>query len=402
MRWSGTRWAKDTTLVVFDLAREVCREASTECAGSLKVNATKLASKATAASVERLAAADRRHAATLEQWDTDPWLLNTTTGTIDLRTGDVRQHRRTDYLTKITATGSVGECSLWLGFLDRVTDGDSELQSFLQRMVGYCLTGVTSEHALFFLYGTGANGKSVFLSAISELLGDYARIAPASSFTASATENHPTDIAGLWGARFVIAIETEDGARWAESKIKSLTGGDKISARFMRCDFFDFHPEFKLIIAGNHKPSLRSVDEAMRRRLHLVPFTVTIPQTERDPLLTQKLRSEFPGILRWAVQGCLDWQRLGLTPPRAVREATARYLDSEDAVGMWLKERCLVDQSRWTSSAALFADWCTWCHANGEDLRTHRWLSQQLDSLGFKGHRSNRARGFKGIELQRK
>jgi putative DNA primase/helicase len=150
-------------------------------------------------------------------------------------------------------------------------------------MVGYCLTGSTREHALFFLYGTGANGKSVFLSTISELLGDYAKTAPASSFMASATQQHPTDLAGLRGSRFVTAIETEEEARWAESKIKSLTGGDKIAARFMRCDFFEFRPEFKLVIAGNHKPSLQSVDEAMRRRLNLVPFTVTIPEAERDP-----------------------------------------------------------------------------------------------------------------------
>ena len=214
-----------------------------------------------------------------------------------------------------------------------MSGGDSELQSFLQRMIGYSLTGSTREHALFFLYGTGANGKSVFLSTIAILLGDYAKTAPASSFTASSTEQHPTDLAGLRGARFVTAIETEDGARWAESKIKSLTGGDKIAARFMRCDFFEFIPEFKLIIAGNHKPGLRSVDEAMRRRLHLIPFTVTIPQDDRDPRLAEKLRAEFPGVLDWAIRGCLEWQQHGLNPPAIVLNATADYLAGEDAIG---------------------------------------------------------------------
>ena len=146
------------------------------------------------------------------------------------------------------------------------------------------------------------------------------------------------------------AIETEDGARWAESKIKSLTGGDKIAARFMRCDFFEFLPEFKLVIAGNHKPGLRSVDEAIRRRLHLIPFTITIPQEERDPSLAEKLRAEFPGILAWAIQGCLEWQREGLKPPAVVRDATAEYLDAEDAVARWIEECCVIEPHVWTQS----------------------------------------------------
>ena len=366
MRWNGARWAEDTTLHVFDLARHICREASAENGDSEKVNATKLASKATSAAVERLAASDRRHAADVEQWDSDAWLLNTPTGTLDLRIGEIREHHREDYLTKITRSGPVGDCPVWLRFLDRITQGDSELQAFLQRMVGYCLTGITREHALFFLYGTGANGKSVLLSAISDLLGDYAKIAPASSFTASKNEQHPTDLAGLRGARLVTAMETEDGAHWAESKIKSLTGGDEITARLMRCDFFQFRPEFKLVIAGNHKPGLRSVDEAIRRRLHLVPFTVTIPPGERDPLLSEKLRAEFPGILSWAVQGCLDWQREGLNAPRVVRDATMDYLAAEDAIGRWLEECCTVDRECWASSATLFSHWKAWCAQAGE------------------------------------
>jgi putative DNA primase/helicase len=275
-------------------------------------------------------------------------------------------------LTKITAAGPGGDCPQWLQFLDRVTGGDSELRAFLQRMIGYCLTGVTRDHALFFLYGTGANGKSVFLSTISELLGDYARTAAPSSFTASAIEQHPTDLAGLRGARFVMAVETEDGARWAESKIKSLTGGDKVTARFMRGDYFEFIPEFKLVIAGNHKPGLRSVDEAIRRRLNLVPFTVTIPKDERDSRLSEKLRSEFSGILKWALQGCLDWQRRGLSAPSAVRAATEEYLAAEDAIGRWLEERCTRNKGDWATSSDLFSDWKAWCSrpANTKDHRS--------------------------------
>ena len=175
-------------------------------------------------------------------------------------------------------------------------------------MCGYALTGITREHALFFLYGTGANGKSVFLNTVSGIMADYATTAPIETFIASRDERHPTDIAGLQGARLVTAFETEDGRRWAESKLKALTGGDRVAARFMRQDFFEFVPQFKLLIAGNHKPRLRAVDEAMRRRFNLVPFTVTIPEPERDKDLAEKLRDEWPGILRWMVERCLAWQ----------------------------------------------------------------------------------------------
>lgn len=399
-RWDGTRWVDDDTLHVFDLARGMCRAASAECGDTKERNAIKIASAQTVMAIERLARADRRHAAIAEQWDTDPWLLNTPAGTVDLRTGNIFNHRRDDYITKTAAAAPGGDCPLWLKSLDRVTGGNSELQSFLQRMVGYSLTGSTREHAVFFLFGTGANGKSVFLSTTTSLLGDYAKTAPASSFTASSTEQHPTDVAGLRGARLVTAIETEDGSQWAESKIKSLTGGDKISARFMRCDFFEFIPEFKLVIAGNHKPSLRSVDDAIRRRLHLVPFTVTIPDAERDRLLTEKLRTEFPGILAWAIRGCLEWQKQGLNPPALVRNATADYLTGEDAVGRWLEDDCIRDEACWTPGSVLFRDYRSWCERTGERPTSPKGLTQALESHGFEQRRTRTARGFAGIRLQ--
>lgn len=402
MRWDGKRWVGDDTLHVFDLARCICRAASAEC-GDTKERAAmaiRIAAAQTVTAVERLARADRRHAATVNHWDTDLWLLNTPAGTVNLRTGETHRHSRNDYITKITACAPGGACPLWLRFLDRVTGGDAELQSFLQRMIGYSLTGSTREHALFFLYGTGANGKSVFLSTISALLAEYARTAPASSFTASTHEQHPTDLAGLRGARFVTAIETEDGARWAESKIKSLTGGDKIAARFMRRDFFEFVPEFKLVVAGNHMPSLRSVDEAMRRRLHLIPFTVTIPRDERDPSLPEKLKEEYSGILSWAIQGCLDWQRQGLNPPLSVCDATANYLDSEDTIGRWLDDRCVMERNYWTPTGFLFADWRAWSSENGEHEGSQKQFSQRLEARGFQRQRTSRAKGFRGVGLR--
>jgi putative DNA primase/helicase len=400
MHWDGMRWIEDDTLRVLDLMRGVCRGASAECSNREKSAAARLASKATSAAIEALARADRRHAATIKQWDNDPWLLNTPAGTLDLRIGQIREHRREDYITKMTIAGPGGDCPLWLAFIDRVTGGDLALQSFLQRMVGYLLTGSTREHALFFLYGTGANGKSVFLSTISELLGDYARTAPVSTFIATRTDQHPTDLAGLRGARLVTVIETEDGAQWAESKVKAVTGGDKIAARFMRGDFFEFTPEFKLVIAGNHKPGLRSVDEAMRRRLHLVPFTVTIPENERDPLLSEKLRVELPGILRWVIQGCITWQMEGLNPPAVVREATRDYLSAEDSIGRWIEERCTTSTDLWTPSARLFADFKEWCQRTGEHEGSQKRFTQQLEAHGFKRARTSSAKGFEGIALR--
>jgi putative DNA primase/helicase len=319
-RWDGHVWRVDTTLAAFDLVRSICRKQSAACEDErLKV---RIASGPTVAAVERLARSDPHHAATVDQWDSDPWLLNTPGGIVDLRTGKLRTAKREDYCSKMTAVAPRGECPIWLAFLARITGDKRELQEFLQRMCGYGLTGETKEHALFFLHGTGGNGKSVFLNTISSILRDYAKTAAIETFIDSKSQNHPTDLAGLQGARLVTAIETEDGRRWAESKLKTLTGGDRISARFMRGDFFQFVPQFKLVIAGNHKPGLRTVDEAMRRRFNLLPFTVAIPTAERDLELAGKLQAEWPGILQWAVDGCLAWQREGLRAPKVVTDAT--------------------------------------------------------------------------------
>jgi putative DNA primase/helicase len=230
---------------------------------------------------------------------------------------NLRPHQREDYCTKSTAvTAAEGEPALFLAFLDKIMDGDKEMVAYLQRVFGYCCTGATTEHAMFFFYGAGSNGKSVLLSTIAGILGDYHKTASIETFTAQTGSSHPTDLAHLMGARLVTSIETEEGRRWAESKIKALTGGDAISARFMRQDFFTFKPQFKLIVAGNHKPSLRTVDEAIKRRLHMVPFAVTIPAEERDIDLAEKLKAEWPQILNWMIHGCLEWQHIGLAHQR--------------------------------------------------------------------------------------
>ena len=288
----------------------------------------------------------------------------------------------------------------WKSFLWRITGGSEELIDYLQRILGYSLTGITREHALFFAYGTGANGKSVLISTVAGILAEYHKTAPIETFTASNSDRHPTELARLRGARLVTASETEEGRPWAEAKIKALTGGDNIAARFMRQDFFEFTPSFKLLIAGNHMPSLRSVDEAIRRRLHLIPFSVTIPSAERDPRLSEKLREEWPGILAWMIEGCRKWQETGLQVPEIVRSATKSYLDTEDAVGSWIDDCCDRDPQSTETSAALWASWSAWAKKEGEPEGSRKSFSLKLESKGFRSGRSNKSRFFWGLRIR--
>jgi putative DNA primase/helicase len=398
LSWDGMRWGFDKTLHAFDRARHICREASSQ-ANEPRVQVA-VASAKTVAAVERLAKADRRMAATSDQWDADPWLLNTPNGIIDLRSGNMRGARPEDYCTKITAVAPGGECPLWRSFLSRITRENQSLIDFMQIIVGYSLTGITREQALFFLHGSGGNGKGVFVSTVADILADYHATAAIETFTASQSERHPTDLAALRGARLVTVTETEEGRRWAEAKIKVVTGGDKIAARFMRQDFFEFVPSFKLIIAGNHMPNFRSVDEAIRRRFHLIPFSVTIPPQERDTQLFEKLKEEWPGILRWMIQGCLEWRRIGLQPPEAVKNATASYLQAEDTIATWIEESCTLDPQVRESSSALFASWSRWATKAGEPVGSQKNLAQNLDARGYQRYRSQVARGFLGIKVK--
>jgi putative DNA primase/helicase len=397
--WDSRRWQADDTLLVRHLIRAICRNAAT-VASSHRL-AAKLAASSTVGGVEHLARTDRRHAATTDEWDADVWLMNTPGGVVDLRTGHLRAHDRADRMTKITTATPKGKPTLWLSFLNDVTGGDKDLQAYLQRVVGYCLTGSTAAHALFFLYGTGANGKSVFVNVVTTILGDYAANAAMDTFMDVRGDRHPTDLAGLRGARMVSSIETEQGRRWNESKVKAITGGDKISARFMRQDFFEYTPQFKLVIAGNHKPSIRNVDEAMRRRLHLIPFTVTVPTAKRDGQLTEKLLAERDGILAWAIQGCLDWQREGLKPPAVVVEATDEYFEAEDAMGQWIDERCIIGKAHREPISELFADWREWAERAGEYVGSIKRFSEEMTTRKFEKCRLHGGvRALAGITLQ--
>jgi putative DNA primase/helicase len=317
----------------------------------------------------------------------------------NLKTGVARESRRVDYCTKAAAVSPGGDCPRWREFLAEITDGDAELQSYMQRMAGYCTTGITTEHVMFFCHGTGANGKSVFINTLAGIWGDYAVTAPMETFTVSRSDRHPTDLAMLRGARLVVAQETEKGRCWAESKIKALTGGDRISARFMRQDFFEFTPQFKLLIAGNHKPGLRGVDEAIRRRLHLIPFNVTIPPEKRNPRLFEELKTEWKGILRWAIDGSIEWQRIGLVPPRAVVDATERYLASEDSMANWIEDRCEEDPGFSATRAGLFNDWKEWAENGGEHPGAAKEFFDTLEQRGFRQFKDRGNRKFRGLRL---
>jgi putative DNA primase/helicase len=395
-RWTGEVWTVDTTARTYADIRAMLRAAPT----TKDRSASSLRSAQRVAAVEKLARYDQRIARTFDAFDRDDWALNTPGGIVDLRTRAISPHDPEAGCTKITGAAPDGECPRWDRFLREVTADDAELIAFLRRMVGYALTGVIREHALFFLYGTGRNGKGVFINTLTKLLGDYADVASMDTFTASPTDRHPADLAKLRGARLVVAQETEEGRRWAESRIKMLTGGDPITARFMHQDFFTFAPKFKLLIAGNHKPKLVNIDEAMRSRLHLIPFTVTIPPEQRDPELETKLRAEWPGIMRWAVDGVAEYLAIGLCPPKAVTDATADYFSSQDVFADWIEECCEVGPQAWETPSRMFASWKRYAEHHNERAGQQSAFRERMEARGFAQSRGNRGRFWSGIKVR--
>lgn len=397
-------WRTDDTLEHLTQTRAFLRDVA-DGLGPEFATASKALRKAdTVAKVISLARSNPTQVATVQQWDANPWLMGTPEGTVDLSTGRLRPTLPHDYITKSTAVAPAPEgtpAPMWTAFLERITAGNQELQAYKQRLAGYSLTGVIREHVFGFGHGTGANGKGVELNTLKGIWGDYAITIPTEMLMVSNTDRHPTELARLRGVRLAIGSETEQGKRWAEARIKSLTGGDPIAARFMRQDYFEFEPQFKLVVVGNHRPSLRGVDEAMRRRLHLIPYTVTVPEEERDPELPEKLEAEWPAILRWAIDGCLAWQREGLNPPDIVRAATDEYLEGEDAVSLWMEEAVDLKPNAWEPSGSLFASWKRWAERTGEFAGTQKRFSHILQERGFEQKRgSGGIRGYVGIRLQ--
>lgn len=404
--WTGSRWEQDKKLEHFTKARKTCRRLASIASNDPKLQKSagsherRIASVKMAASVITFSRADPRIAATIEQWDADPLTLCTPGGTVDLRTGDMREPHRENYCTRSAAVGpSWMPTPTWSRFLHRVTGGDVDLQHYLARVAGYALTGDISEHALFFFYGRGRNGKGVFMNTLRGIAGDYAAVATMTVFTESKQRGHAVELAMLHGARQVIASETAEGSHWDEQRIKSLTGGDPVTANFMRQDPFTFTPKFKLLIAGNHKPKLRTIDEAIRARMHLVPFTVTIPPEERDPKLTEKLEAEWPGILQWAIDGCREWQRIGLKPPQAVVDATADYLDDQDDIGSWISERCEEGAHLRGQSSTLYASWRDWQEKAGVKHKDVKTFKADLEGRGFEWSATKSGKFFSGLRL---
>lgn len=397
MLWNGKFWEKDDTLRVFDLVRRHCRELSAEVSDP-KISQA-LTSARMIAAIEKMVRADRLQAVRVEQWDADPWLLNTPGGVVDLRTSELMPSRSGWHMTKMTAVAP-GEldCPQWFAFLDTVTAGNLGLQNYLQRVAGYCLTGSTREEAMFFAYGVGGNGKGTFLNTLLKIMGDYAMNADSDTFSASGAGKHLTVLARLQGARLVVSNETEEGVDWNEARIKACSGSDKITANFMRQDPFEYFPQFKLFISGNHKPGLKSVDAAIRRRFNLVPFTVTIPDDKKDPKLAERLQPEWPGILKWAIGGCLDWQAGRLRPPAIVSTATEEYFDSEDALSLWMADRC--DRRGYELSGKLFKSWVGWAIAAGEKPGSHKAFSRHLEKNGFTSKKTNQGAQINGLQMK--
>jgi putative DNA primase/helicase len=337
-----------------------------------------------------------------EQLDASPWLLNVANGTVDLKTGRMQQPRRQDLLTKRLDVpyDPRATCPRWQQFLHEIMNKNQALIDYLQRAVGYSLTGSVQEQVIFFLYGTGANGKSTFVNTMLALLGDYAMQALPELLLVRRGEQHPTERADLFRKRFVATVEVEAGKRLAEALVKLLTGGERVRARRMREDFWEFDPTHKLWLAANHKPIIRGTDHAIWRRIRLIPFTVKFADHQKDPTLLDKLKAELPGILRWVVEGCLAWQQHGLQDPPEVIAAGQAYQHEMDLLGQFLDECCMVrpDNSAIKTKSSVLHQ--AYCEYSGEAM-TAPAFSTALMERGFTKKKGGEgAHYWLGIGLQ--
>lgn len=340
--------------------------------------------------------------ASITDFDSDHMSLNVANGIIDLRTGNLREHDRDELHSKIVPIvfDQNADCVRWDAFIQRITGRNQELYSYLRRFVGYLLTGMTGEQVLHFLFGLGANGKSVFCEVVTELLGNYAIIASPEMVMARRHSGIPNDIARLRGTRAAFMNETSQGARFDEAKLKDLTGSDKQSGRFLHQEFFDFLPTHKLVIRGNHKPSISGTDEGIWRRLRLVPFGVEIPPEEQDRTLLEKLRDELPGILLWAVHGCLEWQKQGLNPPAIVVDAVKSYRQDSDTLGRFIDEHCEKRPNASVRSSTLFHHYQRFAEKSGELWLSNKDLPTEMERRGFQYKKTAVGRLFYGLELK--
>lgn len=396
VHWNGKCWESVTADgVIMRLAKKIpeniyfegCRKGG-DVGDKLKAFSLKSESSKSLKAMIELAKSEPELVIDGEDLDRDPFLLNVQNGTIDLRTGRLRTHDRADLITKIAPVDmpvdNQGDCPVFKRFLGDIFRNDKDLIEFMQRMLGYFLTGSTCEQKFFYFYGTGANGKSTLLIIPSWLLGPYAKTVPSEIFMASDNNGGATPVlAQLPGVRLVSSNEVGEGRRMDEPLVKSLTGGDIITARQLYKPPFEFLPAFKPVMAGNHKPEIRGTDTGIWRRMVLVPFNVSIPPEKQDRRLSDKLKAELPEILRWTVQGCLKWQREGLSIPAAVEAATNEYRSDMDIIGNWLNQCCVLGAEHEAQSTKLYESYREWATDNGFRAVSQRKLSNSLKERGF-------------------
>ena len=334
--------------------------------------------------------------------DPDHWLLNVQNGTIQVLSGEFREQRQEDMITKIANVeyNPKADCPLWKQFIREIMDYKPELVNFLQTAAGWALTGNIEEQTMFILYGSGANGKTTFLNTISHLLGDYAIATPTESFMKKNADQNTNDIARLRGIRFVTTTEAEQGRRLSEPLIKKITGNDQMTARFLYGEYFNFTPTFKIFMATNHKPVIKGTDYGIWRRIKLIPFTTRIPEEKQDKNLEEKLKAEASGILNWLLEGALRWRREGLKVPAAILNATDEYRGEMDVMGNFLKERCVLDKELSIRIRELYKAYADWCDDNKEHAISERFFTMRLKEMGFQQTRTSEARFWAGVALR--
>jgi len=406
--WDGRRWRSDEDGEVLRRVRDVARRMLQDALALEDSEQRKAAAqfalrtedgRRLRAAVE-LAAVDAAVIARVEQLDAHPFLLTACNGTVDLRTGRLAQARRGDLITKATPirVDPKATCPRWERFLFEIFSGDLDLIEFVQRLAGYCLTGDTREHVLPVLHGAGCNGKSTFVAVLRQLLGEHSMTAPFDTFTRSRGDRGPRDdLARLRGARLVVASEGGQGSRLDEAVVKEITGGDTIAARHLYGRYFEFRPTFKILLVTNHRPRVDGDDEAIWRRLRLVPFEECF-QGREDRSLDARLADELPGILNWALDGCLAWQRDGLGDAAAVARATGAYRAEEDHLGAFLAERTRAGGE--VVAAELRAAYESWCGEIGERPVAGSVLGRQLARRGITAvRRTGGRRAYIGLTL---
>lgn len=406
--WDGRRWKKDDTGEIKRRAKETVVSIYKEAAGvdddeirkRIAAHAVKSESDARIEAMISLSKSEAEVVVTPERLDADSWLLNVENGTIDLRTGELHPHRRENLITRLVPIQYDPEagCPRWEEFLSDVMDGKDDLVDFLWKGMGYSLTGQTSEQCVFLMWGSGSNGKSTFIELFETVLGEYGISAPTTTFYAK-RDQIPNDVARLAGQRLVTAIETEKGRRLSEPLVKSMTGGDKIQARFLHQEFFEFRPTFKVWLATNHRPRIVGTEHAIWRRIRLIPFLKTFPL---NPTFADGLRAELPGILAWTVRGCLSWQAERLPLPEAVRAATEEYRAEMDGFAVFLADCTVLDPDARTATAELYRRYTRWADEMGErkeDVLSQTAFGGALTEKGFRKVRSNQIRYWEGLKV---